>query len=43
MAILAKGKAVHFDDRYLHIELDDGRVISTPMSRYQELHSASLK
>jgi hypothetical protein len=34
MNILAKGKSVHFDDRYLHVELEDGRVILTPMSWY---------
>ena len=43
MNILAKGKSVHFDDRYLHVELDDGRVISTPMSWYKELQDATLK
>ena len=32
-----KGKTVHFDDRYLHVELDDGRVISTPMATMQQL------
>ena len=37
------GKAVRFDDRYLHVELDDGRVISTPMDWYPELQAASLK
>jgi hypothetical protein len=26
-----KGKAVHVDERYLHVELQDGRFISTPM------------
>ena len=31
MSILVKGKSVHFDDRYLHIELEDGRIISTLM------------
>ncbi len=43
MTILAKGKSVHFDDRYLHVELEDGRVILTPMSWYKELQDASLK
>jgi len=38
-----KGKAVHFDDRYLHVELEDGRVISTPMDWYPELQTATLK
>lgn len=26
----ATGKVVRFDDRFLHVELTDGRVISTP-------------
>ena len=38
-----KGKSVHFDDRYLHVELEDGRIISTPISWYDELREASLK
>ena len=37
-----KGKAVHFDERYLHVELKDGRMISTPMSWYPELNNATL-
>jgi hypothetical protein len=43
MNILTKGKAVHFDDRYLHVELEDGRIISTPMSWYKELQTATFK
>ena len=43
MSILIKGKTVHFDDRYLHVELTDGRIILTPMSWYKELQAASLK
>ena len=43
MNILTKGKAVHFDDRYLHVELEDGRIISTPMSWYKELQNATFK
>ena len=38
-----KGKNVHFDDRYLHVELEDGRIILTPMEWYGELRQASLK
>ncbi|WP_295407117.1 DUF2442 domain-containing protein [uncultured Thiocystis sp.] len=38
-----KGKSVHFDDRYLHVELDDGRVISTPIAWYPELQSATMR
>ena len=37
-----KGKAVHIDERYLHVELKDGRIISTPMSWYPELNNATL-
>lgn len=37
-----KGEVVHFDERYLHVELKDGRIISTPMSWYPELQRASL-
>jgi len=29
MNILVKGKAVHFDGRYLHVELEDGGLIIT--------------
>jgi hypothetical protein len=43
MSILTKGKSVHFDDRYLRIELEGDRVILTPMSWYKELQEASLK
>ncbi|MBV1789414.1 DUF2442 domain-containing protein [Marinobacterium sp. D7] len=42
MAGLA-GKSVHFDDSYLHVELEDGRIISTPMTWYPELESAPVK
>lgn len=43
MSILIKGKTVHFDDRYLHVELTDGRVILNPMFWYKELQAASFK
>lgn len=43
MNILIKGKSVHFDDRYLHVELEDGRIISTPMNWYKELQTATFK
>lgn len=36
------GKSVHLDDRYLHVELADGRVISTPLGWYPELENASI-
>jgi hypothetical protein len=37
-----KGKAVHVDERYLNVELKDGRVIFTPMSWYPGLKNATL-
>lgn len=43
MSISIKGKSVHVDDRYLHVELEDGRIISTPMAWYKELQEATLK
>jgi hypothetical protein len=36
------GKEVHFDDRYLHVELVDGRRISTPLQWYPELEKAPI-
>ncbi|QTR49464.1 MULTISPECIES: DUF2442 domain-containing protein [Thiothrix] len=42
MSTLTKGKSVRFDERYLHVELDDGRVILTPMTWYRELQQASV-
>ena len=42
MSTLSKGKSVRFDERYLHVELDDGRVILTPMTWYRELQQASV-
>jgi hypothetical protein len=43
MSTSLKGKAVHFDDQYLHVELADRRIISTPMDWYPELQQASLR
>lgn len=40
---LVKGKEVHFDDEYLHVKLEDGRVISTPIHWYKTLQNASLQ
>ena len=42
MSGLVKGKEVHFDDEYLHVKLEDGRIISTPMEWYQPLKNASI-
>lgn len=38
-----KGRSVHFDDRYLHVELEDDRIISTPLSWYPDLQSATVR
>ena len=43
MNISLKGKVVRFDNRYLHVDLFDGRIISTPMDWYKELQNASFK
>lgn len=37
------GKSVHFDDTFLHVDLADGRRISTPLAWYPELEQASFK
>jgi len=37
-----KGKKVTFDDNYLSVELEDGRIISTPIDWYPELKNATL-
>ena len=42
MNALVKGREVHFDDNYLHVKLDDDRIISTPISWYKPLESATL-
>ena len=42
MTTSLKGKAVRFDDQYLHVELADRRIISTPIDWYPELQQASL-
>ena len=39
---LVKGTEVHFDDEYLHVKLEDGRMISTPMDWYEPLKKATL-
>ena len=40
---LVKGKEVHFDDNYLHVKLDDGRIISTPIDWYKPLQNATIE
>ena len=39
---LIKGKEVHFDDEYLHVKLEDNRIISTPMEWYEPLKKATI-
>lgn len=39
---LTKGIEVHFDDEYLHVKLEDGRIISTPIEWYEPLKKATL-
>ncbi|MDY0136532.1 MAG: DUF2442 domain-containing protein [Thiomicrospira sp.] len=36
------GKEVHIDDQFLHVDLMDGRRISTPIHWYPELEQATL-
>lgn len=38
-----KGKSVQVDNMHLHVQLEDGRIISTPIKWYPELQKASLK
>ena len=40
---LIKGKEVHFDENYIHVTLEDGRIISTPIEWYEPLKKASLE
>ena len=39
---LIKGKEIHFDDEYLHVKLEDDRIISTPLAWYKPLQKASI-
>jgi hypothetical protein len=39
---LIKGKEVHFDEEYLHVKLEDDRIISTPIKWYEPLQKATL-
>ena len=39
---LIKGKEVHFDEEYLHVKLEDNRIISTPLNWYEPLKNASI-
>ncbi len=40
---LIRGKEVHFDDTYLHVKLEDERIISTPISWYKPLQNATIE
>ena len=42
MSGLIKGTEIHFDDEYLHVKLEDGRIISTPIKWYKPLQFASI-
>jgi hypothetical protein len=42
MSGLIKGKEVHFDENYLHVKLQDERIISTPLSWHKPLRNATL-
>jgi hypothetical protein len=39
---LVKGKEVHFDENYLHVKLEDNRIISTPIDWYEPLKKATI-
>ena len=39
---LIKGKEVHFDEEYLHVKLEDDRIISTPIEWYKPLQKATI-
>jgi hypothetical protein len=43
MNTLIRGKSVNFDKNYLHVELNDKRIISSPISWYKELEEASIR
>jgi len=38
-----KAKEVHIDDQFLHVDLEDGRRISTPITWYPTLLEAKLQ
>lgn len=39
---LIKAIEVHFDEEYLHVKLEDGRVISTPLNWYKPLKQMTI-
>lgn len=38
-----KAREVHIDDQFLHVDLEDGRRISTPITWYPQLLDAKLQ
>ena len=42
MSGLIKGKEVNFDEEYLHVKLEDNRIISTPIEWYEPLQKATI-
>ena len=38
-----KAIKVNFDDAYLNVKLEDGRIVSTPLTWYPELKNATLE
>ncbi len=38
---MIKGKTIRIDNKYLNVELEDGRIISTPLIWYKPLLSAN--
>ena len=38
-----RGKSVRVDSEYLHVELEDARIVSTPLGWYKELKEASTE
>ena len=40
---LIKSKEVHFDEDYLHVKLEDDRIISTPLKWHESLKKATIE
>lgn len=43
MNTLIKGKELHFTEKHLGVELEDGRIIYTPLTWYRELLKLSIE
>ena len=43
MNTLIKGKQLHFTETHLGVELEDGRIIYTPLEWYKELLKLSIE